>query len=119
MAKKKTKKVVSKKKATKKKAWKSVDVTGKKVDDKIMKLIAKKVAYYRDIPAGNYHGCGNGFIVVDKYTGRVERMEYTENGKVINEQNIFMSDEAGTILQDKGDTLKIRANFSCHTACLF
>ena len=113
------KKKVTKKKVTKKKAWKSIDITGKKVDDKVMKLISKKVAYYRDIPSGNYHGCGNGFIVVDKHTGQVERMEYTEDGKIIDEQNIFMSDEAGTILQDKGGKLKVSANFSCHTACLF
>jgi hypothetical protein len=118
MAKKKTKKVVSKKKATKKKAWKSINVTGKKVDDKIKKLIAKGVACYH-MNVDNYQGCGNGFVVVNKHSGLVERMEYTHNGKVIKEQNIMMSDDAGDVLAETLDEIKVRANFSCGTACLF
>ena len=103
----------------KKKAWKSICVTGKPVDSKIKKLIAEGVAYYNDMNVDNYHGCGNGFIVIDKETGRVNEMQYTENGKVIDEQNIMMCRDAGDILEETENSLKVRANFSCHTACLF
>lgn len=67
-----------------------------------------------------YHGCGNGIVVVDKQTDQVLDWSYTDQRlRRINDQNLFMCEDAGRVIKDDGKTTTYRANFSCGDALLF
>ncbi len=65
-----------------------------------------------------YHGCGNGFIIVDKATDEVVSMNYDDGGDGTT-QNIVMSPLAGEVMLETETNIVYRANFSCCQACLF
>ena len=80
-----------------------MNITEIKVDGKIKDLIRVRDCWYNiptDLLERKYRGCGNGFVIIDKPTGKVVSMEYTEDGEIVDEQNIFMSEEAGNILSE-------------------
>lgn len=67
-----------------------------------------------------YHGCGNGWIQVEKDTYHVVEMSYSDDPEIIErEQNIDMCDDAGKVLKETDTHIWYRANFSCGEACLF
>jgi hypothetical protein len=108
--------------AKKKVAKETIDITGVVITDEVCEKIVRKVCKIypsEEMLEKYYHGCGHGFVIIRKDTGQVTDMAYTHNGKRINEQNIFMCDDAGKILRDTKKHLKVRANFSCCMACLF
>ena len=100
-----------------------MDITGLIMTDEVIEKIVKKCCKIypsEDMLNKYYHGCGNGFVIINKATGVVTDMAYTDkNGKRLGEQNIFMCDDAGKILRDTKKYLKVRANFSCCMVCLF
>lgn len=79
---------------------------------------------YRDIPQQlrdySYSGCGNGYILVNKETGKIIEMSYSDNGHTIErKQNVAMADDAGDIIWENDEVMAIRANFSSGQVCLF
>ena len=67
-----------------------------------------------------YRGCGNGIVVVDKQTDQVLDWSYTDQRlRRINDQNLFMCEDAGRVIKDDDKTTTYRANFSCGDALLF
>ena len=109
-------------KTKRKKKFTPINITNAFIDDGIISRLGKEYYFVhppQDLLSREYRGCGNGFVVIEKPTGLVLDMGYTENGKRIREQNIMMCDDAGTILRETKDKIKVRANFSCCTACLW
>lgn len=67
-----------------------------------------------------YRGCGNGWIQVEKATGLIVEMSYSDDPDCIErEQNVVMCRDAGRVLREDEKYIWYRANFSCAAACLF
>lgn len=67
-----------------------------------------------------YHGCGNGYVTVDKDEKVIDFGYLDEDDKELEGQNINMADKAGELMREDADGSKTyRCNFSCTQACLF
>ena len=67
-----------------------------------------------------YHGCGNGIATFNAETGDLIDFDYLdENGNIIEEQNVDMTENAGDIYELCDGKVTLYANFSCYQVVLF